>query len=83
MSPDFLTRRRAIHAAHDRGSRRALVLGAAVFAAAAVHLSFAASLIRLGTEGERIHAQLAPATPGLVADLGELPVITVVGRRSV
>lgn len=81
MNNAFLTRRRAVHAAHDRQSRHRLVLGAAVLAAGVLHLSFAMSLAQTGTDGERIHASRASIDAGLVADLGELPMITVVGRR--
>lgn len=83
MNDTFLRHRRAVHAAHARSSHRGLLLGAAVLAAAALHLGFAASLAGSGTDGERIHARQAAATPRLVADLGVLPMITVVGRRSV
>lgn len=83
MNDTFLTRRRAVHAAHDRSARRGLVFGAAVLAAAALHLSLAASLMRSGTDGQHILARQAVATPRLVAHLGELPMITVVGRRNV
>ncbi len=61
---------------------RSLVITAAVMAAVALHLSFAATLIKTGTAGERVHAQRAVAATRLVADLGTLPMINVVGRRA-
>lgn len=83
MNDTFLSHRRAVHAAHDRGARRGLVLGAAVVAAAMLHLSLAVSLMRSGTDGQHILARQTVASPRLVAHLGELPMITVVGRRNV
>lgn len=81
MTDPLLTRRRAVHAEHARLGHRGRLLAAAWLAVAILHLTFAASLITAGTEGERILALESAAISGQVADLGELPAIQVVGRR--
>lgn len=67
---------------HDATESRSLTLIAAATAALALHLSFAVTLIKTGTAGERLHAQRAAEAVSTVADLGRLPTITVVGRRT-
>ncbi len=69
-------------AEHD-SEGHALPFTAALTAAVAFHLLFAVTLIRTGTDAERIYAQQARAEIGSkLADLGSLPTIHVVGRRS-
>ncbi|MCX7072302.1 MAG: hypothetical protein NTW01_15085 [Gammaproteobacteria bacterium] len=67
---------------HDASESRSLTLAAAAMAAVALHLSFAVALIKTGTAGERLHALRAVEANRAVADLGSLPMITVVGRRA-
>lgn len=73
------TTARARRTADDQ---RSLTFVAAAMAALALHLSFATTLIKTGTAGERMHARGAAHAVRLVADLGTLPTITVVGRRA-
>lgn len=72
----------AARAEHGADDHRGLTVTAAVMAALALHMSFAATLIKTGTAGERVYAQRATEAPGLIADLGSLPMIHVVGRRA-
>ena len=72
----------ANRAATGADESRGLTVTAAVMAALALHMSFAATLIRTGTAGERVYAQRAIEAPRLIADLGSLPMIHVVGRRA-
>lgn len=68
--------------ASDATESRGLTITAAVMAALALHMSFAVTLIKTGTAGERVYAQRAVEATRVVADLGSLPMITVVGRRA-
>lgn len=64
------------------GTSPALLRTAAIMATLALHLTFAVALIRSGTDAERMLAQQRAAQAPVVADLGSLPMITVVGRRA-
>ena len=66
----------------DATESRGLTLAAAAMAALALHMSFAATLIKTGTAGERVIALRAVEVTRVVADLGTLPTIHVVGRRA-
>lgn len=72
----------AIRRHSDATESRSLTITAAAMAALALHLSFAVTLIKTGTAGERLHAQQAAEAAPVVADLGRLPMITVIGRRA-
>lgn len=72
----------AARAEHGADDNRGLTITAAVMAALALHMSFAATLIKTGTAGERVYAQRSVDATRVVADLGSLPMINVVGRRA-
>lgn len=72
----------ATRAADGADESRGLTITAAVMAALALHVSFAVTLIKAGTAGERVYAQRAVEAPRVVADLGSLPMIHVIGRRA-